>query len=113
MRPWLLWTPVAALTAAIGVFGLRVGWIYATITESDVIAKYAAHYLEEREGRSLTSCHAVPSDENGIWLVVICGENPCDRTLSVNYSEYHLNRIGRYVHGGNTPCGWRSIRPET
>ncbi|MEP5154421.1 hypothetical protein [Planktotalea sp.] len=112
MPRWLLWTPLVVLTVAAGLFGFRMGWIAATITETDVIDRYAAHYLSQDSARSATACHAVPSTQKGVWLVVICGEKSCEATQNDDYSEYHANRLGRLVHAGDPQCGRKSERFE-
>lgn len=99
--------PFLLLTLAVGLFYLRLGWIAATLTEGEVIARYAARYvttLSENhpdEKASQADCLAVPGDERGVWLVIICGDNPCDRA---RYFEYHVNRVGGFVHGGDPAC---------
>jgi len=109
---WLFWTPVVILTTAVGVWGLRIGWVVATIDESDVILKYAQRYViamhaeNESSDARLTDCHAVPGEDAGVWIVVICGQGPC----GLSYREFHLNRIGGFVHGGDTSCSDARLR---
>ena len=113
MNRWLLWLPFGLLTLGVGLFYLRLGWIAATISEGDVIERYAERYVQAQlaaDPESLASerdCVAVPSDERGVWIVVICGTNPCDLR---RYSEYHVNRIGGVVHGGDRACPDAALR---
>lgn len=79
------------LIVGTAVIGLRYGWIAATISETDVITRYAHKYLSDHgSGAQLTDCVAVPEDAlSDIWLVVRC------RPKDVNESyDYHINRLG-------------------
>lgn len=72
MPRWLLWTPVAALTAAMALFGLRAGVAYTHLSESDVINRAAQSYLSGGQDRSASDCSARPSQQDRVWLVVTC-----------------------------------------
>lgn len=87
-HPWLLWAPLAALTAATAVFGLRTGWQVATLTETDVINSIAADYVTNAPNRKITDCSAAPSKRAGIWLTVTCA--PTDASAQ----QFHVNRFG-------------------
>ena len=93
MPRWLLWTPIAALTVATAVFGLRAGWHVSSLSESDVINKAAAAYVQGARGRVATDCVAVPSPDRAIWLVVTC-------TPDTGVAQtYHATRFGKVALG--------------
>ncbi len=104
---WIYWTPLALFILAVGVFFLRAGWVAVTITETDVIEHYAARYVQTQRAADPKSkaspldCVARPSEERGVWIVVQCGVYACD---APTYAEYHVNRIGNVVHGGDLGC---------
>ena len=104
---WWLWLPVVALTLAVGVYALRLGWVAATITETDVIERYAAVYVGET-GAARTDCRAVPGQGGAVWLVVICGPVPFD---PARHYEYHANRLGGLVFQGG-PSSWDDAVPH-
>ncbi len=120
MPRWLWWTPIALFAAFTAVIGLRFGYATATATETDVINRYAQQYLQDRaragtaEGAALTDCMAYPGDEPQIWLRVVCGPYPADKSGSY---EYAVDRLGRLVRarvpgsGGLIP--WAGSRSET
>lgn len=89
MPRWLWWAPFALLTLAGAIYVFRLGLIAATITETDVISRYAQDYVAEAgAGAALTDCHARPGNEEpGIWIVVICAGPDGVRS-------YHVNRFG-------------------
>ena len=89
MPRWLWWAPFALLTLAAAIYVFRLGVIAATITETDVINRYAQEYLRDAgAGASLTDCHARPGTaEPGSWIVVVCA-GPDGRR------SYHVNRFG-------------------
>ena len=91
MPRWLWWLPLGVLTLVAGLMMFRAGWIVARITETDVIAHYAALYVAEGpEGARMTDCSAMPSEVTGVWLVIRCGS---DRI-------YPVDRFGRLVVPG-------------
>jgi hypothetical protein len=69
MSRWLLWMPVAALTVATALFGLRVGVLTSNLSETDMINQAAERYLAGGQDRSLTDCS---SAEREVWLTVTC-----------------------------------------
>lgn len=97
MPRWLWWTPVGALILGFALIGLRWGWIAATITETDVINRYAAQYVET-QGGALSDCVAYPG-LGDVWLVVRCA-----RGQDAVYA-YHVNRLGRLVPGPDALTG--------
>ncbi|WP_293440094.1 hypothetical protein [Planktotalea sp.] len=102
MPRWLLWMPIAALTVATALFGLRAGWHVSDLNESDVISRAATDYLLGGDGRQATDCAAKPSDQRGVWLIVTC-------TSRDGASEvYEASRYGK-VQLGAVPLD----KPET
>lgn len=89
MPRWLWWAPFALLTLAGAIYVFRLGLIAATITETDVINRYAQMYvMEGSAGAVLEDCHARPGrEEPGIWIVVVCAGPEGLRS-------YHVNRFG-------------------
>ncbi len=115
MNRWLYWAPVWLLTLGVGLYGLRLGWLAASITETDVINTYAARYVaaqklaDPESAASVLDCIAVPGDARGVWLIVICGSGGCGPA----YSEFHVNRFGGFVHGGDTACPDAALQRRT
>ncbi|WP_133169900.1 hypothetical protein [Shimia abyssi] len=75
------------------------------MTETQVIEHYSARYAAEFEdsGAQLEECYAVPG--NGVWITVICGSCALGR-----YREYNVNRLGRFVHGGDMACADEGLK---
>lgn len=93
-RRWLFVLPLVALALVVANLGLRTGLQQATLTETEVINRYAARYLDEgAAGASLRDCLAVPSDADALWLVVRCGPDPDGVTYS-----YHVDSFGSLNH---------------
>ena len=62
-----------AFLALVAVIGLRLGWLAASLTETDVIERYAAAYLAEAgAGAALSNCHAETAQGHWVKLRVIC-----------------------------------------
>jgi hypothetical protein len=101
---------------------LRYGNMAASVTESDMIARYAAQYVQERaqaleratdqakdqatyqagnSAAALSDCVAYPGTVPEIWIVVSCSNGDAR-------FEYHLNRIGGLVHRGLPFSGQQS-----
>ncbi|NNE53645.1 MAG: hypothetical protein HKN30_14740 [Sulfitobacter sp.] len=99
MPRWLWWTPLALLVLGFALVGLRYGWIAATITETDVINRYAARYIKERGGdAALADCVAYPGQAgSGIWLVVRCTPDAGEP------ATYRVNRLGGLEQGAARP----------
>lgn len=90
MPRWLFFAPLAALVMAVAALGLRQGYVRATLTETDVINRYAAQYLQEAgPGAALTDCLARPGQRAGVWLVVIC-----TAPAQAGSYAYYVNRLG-------------------
>lgn len=101
---WLIWAPLCVMALGAGAYGLRLGYLAMTITETDVINHYAELYGEQTGGK-MTDCVAFPGDAE-IWLVVACGP-----LCAPTRREYHVNRVGWLVQQGDTSCpearlGW-------
>lgn len=79
--------PLVALVAALTVLGLSMGRKVALTTESDVIEKVAALYVEEG-GAARSDCHARPARSEALWLVVTCAREGTS-------IEYFIDRFGR------------------
>lgn len=80
------WLPLGLIVVLGALWALRLGWIAATITETDVINATASDYAARTGGRA-TDCRAVPGQSPGIWLVVTCDGAGSRR-------EYFVNRLG-------------------
>lgn len=94
---WLIWAPLCVLALGAGAYGLRLGYLAMTITETDVINHYAALYARQTGGE-MTDCVAFPGAD-GIWIVVACGP-----LCAPERREYHVNRVGWLVDGGDPSC---------
>jgi hypothetical protein len=106
MPRWLWFAPLSVLLLLLGVWAFRMGWIAATISETDVISAYAARYLEARgPGASPSDCAARPGRMRGVWIVVVC--TAPDGTRHV----YAADRFGREVR--QRPQAPAATRPET
>lgn len=87
---FLWWAPFGALVLFFAVIGFRYGAMALSTTETEVINRYAAQYLEDAGGSAaLTDCVAYPSDDLGIWLVVRCAAPQRAQAY-----EYFVNRVG-------------------
>lgn len=84
--------PLVLLGLCLGVIGLRFGWQAAKITETDVINRYAAHYVDQTGG-DLTDCAASPAVEMaGVWLIVRCASPDLGTS-----ARYLVNRFGSLI----------------
>ena len=88
---------ILGLALAAGGLGLWTGWRVATLSESDVIDAYAAHYVAEARAQgngaaSVLDCVAYPVDWPGGhgWIAVRCGVD----------AVWHVNRLGFEVGPG-------------
>ena len=97
----LWWAPFGVFLLIFAVIGFRFGAKALGTTETEVINRYAALYLEDAgAGAALTDCVAYPSDALGVWLVVRCA--PLSRAGAY---EYHVNRVGglAFMHTPKLP----------
>jgi hypothetical protein len=70
MSRWVIFTPFAGLVIFAGMLGLRIG---AQPTETDIINRYVAAYLETApDGAAPTDCAAAPHPEPSIRMVINC-----------------------------------------
>lgn len=94
---WLWWAPLGCLIAFFALTGLRYGWIAATITETDVVNRYAERYVQTQGGDArVTDCVAYPgADIPGIWIVVNC----MPQAPGGEGRSYYVNRLGGLEYG--------------
>ena len=70
-RRWII-TPIAALAVVAAYVGWRMG---QPVTEAQIIAKFAAHYVAEQGGGAkVTDCTATPDPRSDLRLVVRCSD---------------------------------------
>ena len=68
-KRWII-APIAALAIVAGYLGLQLG---QPVTETDIINRYAALYVQEQGGSAkVTDCVATPSQRSEVRLVVRC-----------------------------------------
>ena len=92
MPRWLWFAPFAALVAVLAVWGFRMGWIRATITETDVIEAYAARYIAVAGASArVTDCSAQPGKAPAVWIIVSC-ERPETKRM-----DFPVDRMGRLL----------------
>lgn len=111
MPRWIWWTPLGLAVVACAGFGLRIGWVAATITETDVITHFADQYVQTAgQGARPTDCVARPApDLARIWIVVSCTAPQDGGTF-----EYYVNRLGGFEYGAHPGGGAApQIRPQT
>lgn len=111
MSTRLIWfAPLILLTGLLAVYGFRLGWIAANITETDVIEARAAEYLASANGDARPSdCVAFPSQDRGIWIIVRCGGG---RDAAITVYEYHVNRFGGVEYSGAPKTDARMKRED-
>lgn len=93
---WLWFLPLMALTTALAIWGFRMGYVSAHLTETDAINHYAKRYVQEHAGTgaAFSDCVAYPGTQPQVWLIVDCGGAQQDG--SPRYI-YHVNRYGGLV----------------
>ena len=77
MPGWLWFAPLGALVVALGAWAFRLGWIAATITETDVIAQ--------------------PGGSAPVWILVSCMHRDGRRF------DYPVDRMGRLLDVSGRP----------
>lgn len=103
---WLWFLPLAMATVLGGLWAFRLGWVAATITETDVINAFAQQYLEtEGPPAKPTDCVARPGATPGVWIIVTC-----QSARGMRY-DYAVNRFGTLLQR-DVP-GDALARPET
>ena len=92
MPGWLWFAPLAVLVVALGLWAFRLGWIAATISETDVIERYAALYMQTQgDSARATDCVARPGVSPRVWIVVSCLTPQGVRV------DYPVDRLGRLL----------------
>lgn len=88
----LLW-----LSVVVAGLGLLAGWRVVSLSESDVIERWSARYVEEARASgdsdaSILDCVAVPVEDDGApgWIAIRCGRDGASVT-------YRVDRLGRLV----------------
>ncbi|MEM1075198.1 MAG: hypothetical protein AAGI36_12125 [Pseudomonadota bacterium] len=92
MPRWIWFAPLSLLVLVLGLWAFRLGWIAATITETDVIETYTSRYLEA--GGPLarpTDCSAQPGAQAAIWILVSCVNAAGVRV------DFPVDRLGRLL----------------
>ncbi|MFK7868993.1 MAG: hypothetical protein AB8B58_07115 [Roseobacter sp.] len=103
---WLWFLPLMMATVLGGLWAFRMGWVAATITETDVINTFAQRYLEtEGPHAQRTDCVARPGQAPGVWIVVSC------QSARGTHYDYAVNRFGTLLQRAVT--GDAVTRPET
>lgn len=119
MPRWLWFMPLAALTLALAVWGFRIGYISAHLTETEAINHYAERYLQDRaragtgQGARKSDCVAYPGQTRGVWIIVDCG--PVQTDPARRY-VYQVNRFGGFEYGALPSAETaipRTLEPET
>lgn len=73
MPRWLRWTPLALATCLVALGAFRFGWQVIHLTETDVINRYAARYIDEAgPDASAADCAALPAEMRGVWITLHC-----------------------------------------
>lgn len=86
----MVFAPFIGLVLLTAVLALLMGIRVATTTETDVIERVAALYLDEAGAKAArTDCRAVPAQSEGLWLVITCVG------ADGNGVEYFIDRFGR------------------
>jgi hypothetical protein len=99
MPRWVWFVPVAALAVAVGLWAFRLGWIAASLTETDVILAYTAHYLDTHGAPArATDCSAQPADIEAVWIVVTCVASDATRY------DYPVDRFGQLIRLETQPA---------
>ncbi len=88
MLRWLWWVPLGLLTVVGALLAFRMGWIAATITETDVITGFSQRYVDQDggPGAQITDCVGLVGQVDGAWITVRCGA-----------IDYHVSRFGRLI----------------
>lgn len=78
------------------------------VTETQIIETYASQYLTlAGESSKRTDCRAMPGQQRGTRMVVICGPDQFDAN---RHYEFHVDPLGRLIakHG---PGDWATQDP--
>lgn len=91
MPRWIWFAPLGALVVALGAWAFRLGWIAATISETDVIEVWTAHYQGAYPGARATDCTAQPGRGEMVWILVSCIHRDGRRF------DFPVDRMGRLL----------------
>lgn len=84
--------PLTVLVVAGAAWAFRLGWIAATISETDVIERYVDRYLSTAgSGARATDCSAQPGKQAQVWILVSCVAPDDERV------DYPVDRMGRLL----------------
>ncbi|MFK7743446.1 MAG: hypothetical protein AB8B47_00220 [Roseobacter sp.] len=93
MPRWVWFAPFGLLVVVLAAWGFRLGWIAATISETDVIEGYTVRYLETFGAVArATDCVGRPGESDAVWIVVTCAAQDGQRI------EYPVDRFGRLLN---------------
>lgn len=106
MPRWVWFAPFGLLVVVMAAWGFRSGWIAATISETDVIETYTAHYLRQVPSGRATDCTGQPGALPQVWILV-----SCTAASGARY-DYPVDRLGRLRDIAPVADGL-SARPET
>lgn len=105
MPRWIWFVPLCALVTALAALSFRMGWIVATISETDVIEAWAAHYVASEAGGSQHDCTARPGHRPPVWILVSCVHHDGRRF------DYPVDKMGRLISAAAQPG--LDTEPET
>lgn len=91
MPRWVWFAPLGLLILLSGVWAFRQGWIAATISETDVIEAWSAHYVTREVGARRSDCSARPGSSGDVWILVTCVHSDGRRF------DFPTDRLGRLV----------------
>jgi hypothetical protein len=97
MPRWIWFAPFGVLVVALGAWAFRLGWIAATITETDVIEAWTEHYLAAQPGARATDCMAQPGRSEAVWVLVSCIHGDGRRF------DFPVDRMGRLLDVSGRP----------
>lgn len=94
----------ALIAAAAGLYYQRAA---LEVTETQIIDRYAAQYMDANPAGQLTHCRARAGQGGGVRMIVICGPEPFQAS---QHYEYHIGPLGGLItqHG---PRDWAARAP--
>lgn len=105
MPRWVWFAPFGILVIVLALWGFRWGWVAATISETDVIESWTAHYLAQTPGGRATDCTGQPGQQPNIWILVSCIHADGQRI------DFPVDRFGRLR--ALAPQPQTGLAPET
>ena len=105
MPRWVWFAPLGLLVVLLALWGFRLGWIVATISETDVIEKWTARYLAEIPQGRATDCTGQPGTAPPVWILVSCVAPSGERY------DFPVDRLGRLRAVRSGPA--QTLVPET